>query len=254
MFGRNSLRRGIVIGAALLLVSGVTASQTFVITSNFDADTPGSPPATGGPDEPSGVINGGVLVQTDSNGISTQPLEVDDGSCNQGYFGGVYYTLPTPVTAGGLRIEATVAVNQLTDGVIFDTWISFMSTSVVRLRIIDDGTIADQFGTVVSSYAANTPLRFRADIDMASAAWACTIDDELNGFSDDPVVSGLPFVNPPSIISQIDTVYLGIFGSFNACSGSRVVAYDDVTIFDFPPIFTDGFESGKTDAWTLTLP
>ena len=254
MFGKNSVCCGIVVGAALLLAAGVATAQTFVISSNFDADTPGSPPATGGPDEPSGVINGGVLVQAVSNGISTQPLEVDDGSCNQGYFGGVYYTLPTAVTAGGLRVEATVAINQLTDGVIFDTWISFMSTSVVRLRIISNGTIADQFGTVVSSYAANTPLRFRADIDMASMSWACTIDDELNGFSDDPVVSGLPFVNPPSVISQIDTVFLGIFGSFSACAGSRVVAYDDVTIYDFPPIFIDGFETGDTTRWTATVP
>ena len=251
---------GIAIVATFLLAPGGAAAQEFSIFSTFDGDTPGSPPATGGLNEPTAIINGGVLVQTSASGIATQPLEVADGSCSASpwYFGGVYYNLPAPVTGDVLRVEATVAANQLTTGVFFDaaTDSSVSGISVARLSFQDNGTIVDQFDVVLSSYTANTPLRFRADIDMHTKTWACTIDDELNGFGDDLVVSGLAFVNDPGIITQVGTVYLTLFGSFNifTCTVPRAVAFDDVLIFTPAPFFVDGFESGDTTAWSNTVP
>jgi hypothetical protein len=106
----------------------------------------------------------------------------------------------------------------------------------------------------LSAYAANTPVRFRADIDMDTKTWECTIDDELNGFWDDQLVPGLIFVNSPSIITNVGTVSLNIFGSFSACAGSRVVAFDNVLITNVLPIFADGFESGDTDQWSTAVP
>jgi hypothetical protein len=249
---------GVAIVATLLLAPGGAAAQGFSIFGTFDADTPGSLPAIGGPDQPTGFLNGGigVLVQTSSSGIATQPLEVADGTCSNSpfYFGGVYYNLPAAVTGGVLRIEATVAANQLTNGVFFDTL--DLGAAVARLRFQDNGTIVDQFGVVLSSYAANTPVRFRADIDMDAKTWAGTIDDELNGFGDDPVVSGLAFVNDPASITQVDTVYLDLLGSFNifTCTVPRAVAFDDVLIAAPAPLLVDGFESGGTTAWSNTVP
>jgi len=243
---------GFLLGAALLWASVLVQAQQFTISSNFDSDTPGLPPGTGGTDQPTGIIDGGVLVAADANGISTQPLVVDDGVCDHAYFGGVYYDLPVVVDAGSLRIEFTVAVNQLTDGTIFDTAVSYYGATIARLDIEDDGTILDHFDTPVASYAPNTPLRVRAELDLATKSWACTVDDELDGFADDPIASGLPFVNPG--ISQIGLVAPVLFGNYSTCTGSRIIAYDDVYIISFPPIFVDGFESGDTLAWTRALP
>ena len=254
MTSRRFVLGGIVIVATLLLAPGGAAAQEFSIFSTFDDDTPGSLPATGGSDQPTGVQNGGVLVQTSANSIATQPLVVTDDSCSASswYFGGVYYNLPTPVTGGVLRIEATVAANQLTSGIFFEAAVSYFNISVVRLRFREDGTIADQFDVVLSSYAANTPVRFRADIDMDTKTWACTIDDELNGFGDDQVVPGLAFVNNSASITQVGTVGLWLFGSFNVstCTLPRVVAYDDLLIVTPTPLFVDGFESGDLLAWS----
>jgi hypothetical protein len=235
-------------------------AQDFTIFSTFDADTPGSPPAIGGSDQPTGILNTGVgvLVQSSANGIATQPLEVADSDCSASsfYFGGVYYDLPAPITGGVLRIEATVAANQLTTGVFFDTGTDPYGPSVARLYFDNLGSIHDQHGVVVASYAANTPFRLRADIDMDTKTWACTIDDELNGFDDDSVTPGLAFVNDPAGISQVGRVYLDLFGSFNiwTCVPPRTVAFDDLLIVAPVPIFADGFESGNTDAWSTVIP
>jgi hypothetical protein len=200
-----------------------------------------------------------VLVQSSANGIATQPLEAADTDCSASpspsfYYGGVYYELHTPVTNGVLRIEATVAVNQLTTGIFFDTDTEDSGPGIARLQLNGLGQITDNVGTVLGDYTANTPLRFRADIDMASKTWACTIDDELNGFEDDMVMAGLAFTNDPAIINQVGRVHLVLYGSFNifTCTPPRSVAYDDVLITT--QIFADGFESGNTARWSSTVP
>jgi len=240
--------------ASLLATPGAATAQDFAIFSDFNSDTPGLPPATGGANQPTSIINAGVTVETTANGISTQPLVIDDGTCNQSYFGGVYYDLPTTIEEGALRVEATIAANQLTDGVVIEIGVSYLGNSIVRLRITNTGTLADYPGTLLGTYTANTPFRFRGDIDISTRSWACTIDNELNGFDDDPVTHGLPFVNPPASIPYIDAFYMSLFGSFSACTGSRVIAYDDVLIVSFLPIFTDDFENGNTLQWTATVP
>jgi hypothetical protein len=255
MIERRTVAGRIAIFLALFCISAGAGAQDFTIFSTFSGDTPGAPPMTGGPDQPTTIINGGVLVKTNANGISSQPLEVSDGDCSASsfYFGGVTYDLPAPVEDGVLRIEATVAVNQLTTGIFFDTDTEAYGPGIARLQLNGLGQITDNVGTVLGDYTANTPLRFRADIDMASKTWACTIDDELNGFEDDMVMAGLAFTNDPAIINQIGRVHLVLYGSFNiyTCTPPRSVAYDDVLITTL--IFKDGFESGATDAWSNTI-
>jgi hypothetical protein len=243
-----------VVLATLLLGPGGASAQNLSISSTFDTDTAGLPPTTGGSDQPTEIINDGVLVQASANGIATQPLEVADGDCSSTpyYFGGVSYELSSPVTGGVLRIEATVAANQITTGVFFDTSSDPYGGSVARLNFSNLGTIVDYFGVVLANYSANTPFRIRVDVDMNSKTWDCTIDDELNGFEDDPVTSGLAFVTDPVLVTQVGKVYLALFGSHNTftCTPPRAVAYDDVLITT--QIFADGFEAGNTDAWSST--
>ncbi len=240
------------------LYPGTAAAQEFSVFSDFQSDTPGSPPVTGGPSQPTGIIGSNVLVQASACGIATQPLEAADVDCSASefYFGGIYFDLPAPVTNDVLRVEATVAINQLTNGVFFDTSTDYNGSAVARLIFKDTGNIVDQFGVVLSTYAANTPMRFRADIDMVSKTWACTIDDELNGFEDDPVTSGLGFVNDPGTITQVGTVWFDLFGSFNkfTCTPPRKIAFDDLLMFTPAPFFADGFETSDTSRWSSTVP
>jgi hypothetical protein len=140
-------------------------------------------------------------------------------------------TLSHRLTSGSLRVEATAAFNQITRGIFFETSASAFSTSITRLNFNGDGNI-EANAIDIENYQANTPFRFRADIDMDTKTWSVAIDDELNGFGDDPVVGGLQFTNSPSSIDQVGQVYMGLFGGFGAwpCSGSRVVAFDDILI------------------------
>ncbi len=236
-----------------LILGDVCIAQTMIL-SDFNDDTPGQPPAIGGPNEPATIINGGVLVQASANGLNDQPLTLDDGSCDSTYFGGVTYDLAAPVTQGVVRIEATVATNQFIGSpartILFDSTESGLGASIARLGFREDGMILSNDGVELGSYLPNEPFRFRADIDMTTKTWAASIDDELNGFDDDSVASGLQFVNPPGIIDQIGTAIMTMFGSFTSCTGSRIIAYDDITITDFV-IFKDGFESGDTSAWSV---
>lgn len=257
MDARRTKIVGIAVVCVVFYVSSAVGAQGFSIFSTFDDDTPGSPPATGGPDQPTGIVNGGVLVQASANGIATQPVVAADSDCSASswYFGGVYYDLPTPVTEGVLRVEVTVAANQITTGIFFDAGVQYYGNSVARLRLNGLGQITDYFDTVLGTYTANTPLRLRADIDMDSKTWACSIDEELDGFDDDPVTTGLAFTNDPAIITQVGTIHLDFFGSFNqfTCVPPRTFAYDDVFITTEVPIFADGFEAGNTSAWSDTV-
>ncbi len=179
-------------------------------------------------------------------------MTVDDGSCNAGYFGGVTYDVVPPLTSGSLRVEVTVAFNQITRGVFFDT--SVPSASITRLNFNGDGNI--EANTIdIENYQANTPFRFRVDIDMDTKTWSVAIDDELNGFGDDPVVGGLQFTNTPSLIDQVGQVYMGLFGGFGAwpCSGSRVVAFDDVLIEVLEPTSTPTATPTVTPTATPTV-
>ena len=77
------------------------------ISSNFDADTVGQPPALGGPDQPSSLyLSSGstILVQSSAVGQNTQPVELYDDS---GDYVSVDYSFP-PVTTEVVRLTRKV--------------------------------------------------------------------------------------------------------------------------------------------------
>jgi hypothetical protein len=154
----------------------------------------------------------------------------------------VGYNLPAVVTNGTLRVDATVSFSRLLDGFFLQSTASG-AVVVSRLDAFSDGTIRDdESRTVVGNYVAQQPFRIRMDVDMTAKTWSVTVDNELNGFADDPTVGNLPFENPIALIPDVQTVdqSLDIFPTI-ALGGS--IAYDDVDVSaaisdTTPPVIT----------------
>ena len=134
------------------------------------------------------------------------------------------------MTSRIVRVEASVSFDRLTDGFFLQT--SVPSAVVTRLIIRASGEIQDgkEF-TPVGEYEPNQPFRVRMDIDMSAKMWSVTVDNELNGFSDDVVFRNLPFLNPANVLPQVGKVNASLsqFGTA-AGQGLTTVAYDDISI------------------------
>ena len=130
---------------------------------NFDGDTPGQPPLTGGPGQPTAVFSffgTSVRVQTSANGIATQPVELTAAGPVQ--FAGISAVF-APVADGVVRVEATVAFDRQVDGWFLDTSAGsgpVPGALVTRLRMTASGEIQDDVTrTRVGTYAPNQPFR-----------------------------------------------------------------------------------------------
>ena len=194
---------------------------------NFDGDTPGLPPATGGIGQPSAYYGpeDAVLVQSSAYGIITKPLVVYSGS----EYAGASYTFD-PIYNGILRFEATVAFDSFISSYFLQTIRSTDGAVVTRVNSSYDGTIKalDGDGIVnLGTYVPNTPFRFRMDIDLDDQTWAASIDDEMNGFADDPVYPGLLFENLHLLPHNVHTVHMDL-NAYTTFVGN--VAYDDISV------------------------
>jgi hypothetical protein len=223
-----------------VLVTAVVAlgvAHAAVAIVDFDADTPGLPPATGGAGQPTGlVIQPGttVTVQTSANGITTQPVVLGMSSASP--YASVDIGFPA-VASGVVRVESTVSFDRL-------AWGSFLQTSVPsavvsRLLMTDDGRLLSEANPTanrmqVGTYAANTPFRVRMDVDMTARTWSVAIDNELNGFADDPVTGGLSFLNDDSVLPSVSRVHASLSLFPVASVGPTTVAYDDIEVTVLP--------------------
>jgi len=217
------------LAAGLCLLIPMVASAAGLVSINFNGDAPSLPPATGGPGQPTALwfLGGGsVLVQSAANGISTKPVVVSEdfpfaaAGLNADF---------TKVTSGHVRIEATVGFSRLTYARFLATTDPSNGDEVTSLVATPSGDIQEEFShTVVGSYSPDQPFRIGIDIDMSSKTWSAAVDNELNGFADDPVISGLPLANVPSLISGVGelTPYLQVQDGL----GSASVAFDDLTV------------------------
>ena len=125
-------------------------SLTLPVFSTFDGDQVDSPPETGGPNEPTSLIipqSGSILVRSAANGITTQPVEINDGGSAE--YGSVDYIF-TQVSTGILRIEATVAFDHLVSGYFLQT--SVPSAVASRLGMTVDGCITNYGSTTIGTY------------------------------------------------------------------------------------------------------
>ncbi|MCK4830586.1 hypothetical protein KA005_83510, partial [bacterium] len=195
--------------------------------SDFEADTSGEAPQTGGANQPSSYsvknpTSASVLVQSAANGLSTQNVVITlDDPIDQGDWGTVDYAFG-PYDSGIVCIEATVAINQLAN--LFFCATNVPSALITRLNTNFRDEIWGH--SLMSEYQPNTPFRVRQYVNMDTNTWSAVIDDEMNGFDDDQMFTGIPFTQS---VSQI-----GKFLAYNQYSshGSAPVsiAYDDIFI------------------------
>jgi len=230
------VRIAIVVLWSVLALVGCAGENTndHVVVVNFDRDTPGQSPATGGDGQPSELLKPdgtSIDVLSDANGITSQPVVLKVPA--EHLFPSVV-TRFEPVSSGVVRIEATVAFDRLVDGLFLQTTAgsgSFPFAVLTRLITTADGEIQDdKTRMTVGWYAPNQPFRVRVDIDMTTKSWAVSIDREMNGFGDDPTVSNLPFENPDAVVPTVGAVWGSLLVFPTASAGETSVAYDDIRI------------------------
>jgi hypothetical protein len=206
----------------------LTHAVTLPTLSTFDSDVLGLRPAVGGPDQPSLLRGGGsALVQASDLGINTQPVVLTSDS---GDFITAVWNFD-PVTTASVRLEATVSAV----GGFFNSNTLFLSDSSgaaalsMNLNGIGDITL---LGTtdIVGSYSDSTPFRARIDAIPVTLTSSITIDNELNGFDDDPVFSDIPFFQG-NFVDDIGQIGIQV----NPAPGqSGHVAFDDVLVQVIP--------------------
>ena len=194
------------------------------IYSNYGGDILDSQPATGGENQPVGLVipaSGQILVKAASNGITTKPAEINDGMSSE--FFSIDYAF-SAVTQGLIRIEALVSLNQNVASTLLQTTESVTGLLITRLSSNYPGEIVGPNAVAVGSYQPNVPFRVRMYIDMNQKNWSASIDNELDGFADDPLVE-LQFMNDPDNIG-------GLHCSAHVAyeQAATTIAYDDIYV------------------------
>lgn len=196
---------------------------------DFGADAVGSLPSTGGPGEPTSLemeAGTSIVVQAAANGIATKPVVLSAEGANQ--YVSVNTAFP-PVAQGLVRVEATVSFDRFARGYFLQTSVGPTTAVVSRLLMNEAGEIQDFAGNlVVGTYVPNQPFRVRMDIDMTARTWSVAIDDEMNGFQDDPVTPNLAFGNDDPHVPWVGSVGASMQLGFPVAP--TTVAYDDVEV------------------------
>jgi len=192
-------------------------------------DTPGYTPLTGGSDQPTWLRlpdAGHIVVAETANGIDSQPVELLISNITD--YGSLDYSF-APIDDRVLRVEATVAFSDFMNGYFLQT----ASAGYVVVSRLSANSRGEIFGNsaqgIVGTYRPEKPFRVRMDVDMSSRLWSAAIDDELNGFADDPVIADMAVWNG-SIPQDVRTVAASLKFSINASLQPTTVAYDDLSI------------------------
>jgi hypothetical protein len=221
------LERTKVVGGALLLSLGSVCWGQILI-EDFESYAVGSDPS--GP----GITIGGssfMSVEAAPLGFATQALLLSPPT---GVYAGALYDFP-PVTTGVVRFETQMSFSDLSEGTIFQTATSGFVWS--RLLALPDGTIAAQTpsgqnGPVIGPYSPGSPLAIRMDLDLDAFTWSASVDDELDGFANDPVVSGLaPLASAATLtnVSQAAPTW-----HMDGDATPATVAYDNLLVIPAP--------------------
>lgn len=67
---------------------------------------------------------------------------------------------------------------------------------------------------------------------MSADTWSVAVDNEMNGFDDDPMISNLPFENPVAVLPTVGGVWasLSLFPTLSVAP--TAVAYDDIRVLE----------------------
>jgi hypothetical protein len=211
------------------------------VFSTFDTDTIGQTPSLGGLNQPSSIFLQGsnspsVLVGANANGISSQSIDAEfvDSSMGITNVAMAVYSFST-VNDGILRIESTVSLNQVENVDIAQT---VNSTNAVVLRVTANALGQLEIGAVpIGLYSPDTPVRFRLDVNLDSFSWQATVDSELDGFSDNPTITGNQFTNDftNGLPFNVASAYFGALEGTTPPTGlTYLVAQDNIAIDAIP--------------------
>lgn len=216
--------------------SGTAAGQS--LFCDFESDVVGAPPATGGDGQPTSFSGyGTVTVENAALGMPSQAVVIR-GSCE-----------PEPTflrfdfdETTTIRVEATTSLQHL-----IDAYVAFITTVrgvlITRIGVNRWGDVYGEYsnysGTIfrvpVGRYVPGQPFRMRMDVDGVATTWSVTIDDELDGFSNDQVVPNIKYlVRQPAHPTTVARAYVGIDGISASggvgCTDQTSIACDNVLI------------------------
>lgn len=223
--------RGAVILAAL---APAALGLTLPCTSTFDTDTLAMPPTLGVPNAPTSIYkHDGAepdpLVVASSLGIATRPVEFAipaDAPMTAMLLYDFEPNVPTLV-----RAEATVSLSQHTHAIVMRSWMNSVGLVLGDIIFTDDGKIFGH-GAQLGLYAPGAPVRIRMDVNIITGRYSARVDDELNGFADDPLITGLTFSNDPSLVTNVGGIGVGYIRS--TAGPAATLAVDDVLIMEIP--------------------
>jgi hypothetical protein len=198
------------------------------ILSTFDHETLDTTPATGRLNQPTStsVTSGSsvtVRVKSNSCGLTGRVLEINNPSSTAAKTGEVTYSFDT-LWNGTLRVEATVSFS----AVVASTFLVAMDqygTTALNLQTTAGGLIIDNNSVTLGRYSANTPFRFRIDVDLSSKTWSFIQDTEINGFNDNTAVTSRTFATN---ITEINRVRAQLYTAANAVA--LTAAFDNIVI------------------------
>lgn len=229
-------RNTLVVCAGALLASGASNAQiTLPCQSDFNADTVGTMPVLGTPDNPTHILKRldteqDPLVQSSALGLADQPVTFNISS---DALSGVLlvYDFEPNITTTILRAEASISVNAFANLIVLRTWENSFGQVLGDVLLNESGEIRG-IGGLIGTYTPGTPFRVRIEVDVTSGHYALGVDNELDGFADDPMVSGLTFMNDPAGVSNVGGFGIGYLASEGL--PNVVVAFDDILMMEIP--------------------
>lgn len=182
----QGISRAIVV-CAFVLTSTFTVAAEFPVMADFSFDFVGHPPQTGAfQHRPEYIVEtpGSIFEVIGSTlGLAEQPVILYDGS-------GGYQCLGWTIvdTLNELVIDATFSIATFTNAYIHKSF-DGGGTLVSRLEVRSDGTIRPSFPSsmVLGIYSPGEPFRIRIVLSHTTTVYRVAIDNELDGFEDDPL-------------------------------------------------------------------
>jgi hypothetical protein len=220
---RRSTITLITLALVFVIVAKSLADVPLPCYTTFNNDTVGQPPSVGGPDKPSYFGGtGSVTVQATALGINTKPIVLEAAPNQYAYVSWFF----EPIVNSILRFEATISIS--------GSFGNFYTMSLAG----DLGQFVDIYsknGTLlmrptfqeVGTYVPGVPFRARIDADPQNQQSYVTIDNELNGFWDEPTILVTGSTAAVNILSAG-------FSVNPEMSYSGQIAWDDISLSIVP--------------------
>lgn len=233
-------------------LSGLAWGVELPVHTTFEGDVVGQPPSLGGPNQPTDLwFDSGletITVEENELGLPSKSVVMTSGAIPAGEHRAAGATWEfDPVASGIFRLEATISIGTAVSGnhIGLQFW-EPGGPVISRLNMTGDQLYlqtAEGPFYLDSYYEANSPFRVRYELDVDNWRLSIVIDEELDGFDNDVVVTGFAFTNDPSAYGEHKVGGVGAGFSMAIYPFDRpayVIAYDDVLIQVVPEPATLG--------------